>query len=74
MYLYILPAIAGALMLTVFLINIQLQVNDYALAVDAFVDNDGSTLIYRVVINNVGRYDITDISIDYGTYRSSFPR
>ncbi len=73
MYLYILPAIAGALMLMVFLINVQLQVNDYALAVDAFVDNDGSTLIYRVVISNVGRYDITDINIDYGTYKEFIP-
>jgi len=46
---------------------------DYALDVDAFVDNDCTMLIYRVVISNIGRYDITDVSIDYGTYKEFIP-
>jgi hypothetical protein len=78
MYLYIAIAVGGALLSTVALLSffpslINTNTMDYALDVDAFVDNDGTMLIYRVVISNIGRYDITDVSIDYVTYKEFIP-
>ncbi len=76
MYLYIAVG-CGALLSTVALLSILPLINtnsmDYALDVDAFVDNDGTMFIYRVVISNIGKYDITDVSIDYGTYKEFIP-
>jgi hypothetical protein len=78
MYLYIAIAVGGALLSTVALLSffpslINTNTMDYALDVDAFVDNDGTMFIYRVVISNIGRYDITDVSIDYVTYKEFIP-
>jgi len=79
MYLYIAIAVGGGALLSIvallsffpYLINTNTM--DYALDVDAFVDNDGTMFIYRVVISNIGRYDITDVSVDYGTYKEFIP-
>jgi len=78
MYLYIAIAVGGALLSIVALLSffpylINTNTMDYALDVDAFVDNDGTMFIYRVVISNIGRYDITDVSVDYGTYKEFIP-
>jgi hypothetical protein len=54
MYLYIAIAVGGALLSTVALLSffpslINTNTMDYALDVDAFVDNDGTMFIYELL-------------------------
>ncbi|MEM0364985.1 MAG: hypothetical protein QW450_00895 [Candidatus Nitrosocaldus sp.] len=72
--IYVVPAVVGAVMLAIFLTNIPIASKDYALEVDAFKDNDDMMLMYRVVIVNTGRNDVTNVVVDYGTYKDFIPR
>ncbi|GBC74265.1 MULTISPECIES: hypothetical protein [Candidatus Nitrosocaldus] len=73
--IYVVPtAVVGAVMLAIFLTSIPMASKDYALEVDAFKDNDDMMLMYRVVIVNTGRNDVTNVVVDYGTYKDFIPR
>lgn len=72
--IYVVPtAVVGAVMLAIFLTSIPMASKDYALEVDAFKDNDDMMLMYRVVIVNTGRNDVTN-AVDYGTYKDFISR
>ncbi|MCS7141599.1 MAG: hypothetical protein NZ888_05380 [Candidatus Nitrosocaldus sp.] len=72
--IYVVPAGVLVTMLAVFLANTPIATQDYALDVDAFKDNDDMMLMYRVIITNIGRNDVTNVLVDYGTYKDFIPR
>ncbi|MEM2922952.1 MAG: hypothetical protein QW560_00880 [Candidatus Nitrosocaldus sp.] len=64
----------GAAMLTAFLMLMPYSSQDHALEVDAFKDKIDVMEIYRVILTNTGRNDVTNVVVDYGTYKDFIPR
>jgi hypothetical protein len=78
MLLYYMLGGAGALgafiIVTMLGMLLHTSSQDYSLEVDAFKDRIDVGEIYRVIIANTGRNDISNITVDYGTYKESIPR
>lgn len=64
----------GAAMITAFLMLMPYSSQDYSLEVDAFKDSMGLMEVYRVILTNTGRNDVTDVVVDYGTYKDFIPK
>ncbi|NOJ29684.1 MAG: hypothetical protein DA328_05895 [Nitrososphaeraceae archaeon] len=50
-----------------FIINIKTNDDDYALDIDAMVEQQSLFTITKVIITNIGKLPSTNINIDYGT-------
>ncbi|GBC74534.1 hypothetical protein HRbin05_00576 [archaeon HR05] len=74
LYLIVGAGVMGTAMLTAFLMLMPYSNQDYALDVDAFKDKIDVMDIYRVIITNTGRNDVTNVVVDYGTYKDFIPR
>jgi len=75
MQLYLIGAMAGgAAILVAFVSLLQFSTEEYALDVDAFKDQASLMQYSRVILTNIGRSTVTNIVIDFGSYKDTLPK